>query len=851
MLKQIWFVLTFLFVGTFCIQAQDVTKVVGKIKDARTNEALPFVDIYFEGTYVGTSSDLNGEYVLNTKFPSDSITAKLLGFESLTVAIQKDVRRQVINFDMVEEGVLGKEVVIIERRKRYRKKNNPAVELMQRVIDKKGENRLESNDFYSYDMHEKVEMDLNNITEDFTKRKFFNKVDFMWEYLDTSKVNGKVFLPIYMKEVLSTVYYKKDGDEKITYENATKMTEFDEAMDDETMKNLSDALYQNVNIYDNTIDILGKQFLSPVAPLALNFYRFYITDTVMIDNKKNVHISFIPKNKASSGFIGDIYIGIENNDAIKRIDFRILGDMNINWVRDIAINQEFEKLDSNNILVKDHILVDYSITKNGLGFFANRNVSYKNYSFEPIDDSLFSGIENTIIAKDAFERSDEYWSSNRITKLDNQEQGIYEMIDTLKTVPAYKNFLYSTKVFTTGYLPIGPFDLGSLPTYISGNGVEGWRLKFGAETNYKFSRKLRLDGFAAYGLGDERWKYGGGVHYSFNKEYKEGNKHYIEANYQRETIFPGVFLKWMNGDNLLLSLRRGTTNFMLIEDGFDFNYFKTFPSFELSFSYVWKNSKPYGELVFPREVNGELNFLDEIVTSEIGFNFEYAPNKQMVVGRQLDYPIINNFPIFNLSYSTAIKGLLGGDYNFHRVTLNIFKKIPLSVAGKLWLEVEAGKVFGNNLPYTTLNVVRANQAYSYQIDANNMMNFMEFINDEYAMVNAHWYMDGVIFNRIPLWRKLKLKEVVALRATYGRLSDENDPNLNPSIPQFLSNESGQPITYALDGKPYVEASAGVYNLFRVLRVDMVKRLNYLDHPNVPSLWGVKGLGVRVRVKVEF
>jgi hypothetical protein len=345
---------------------QDLTVIKGRVFDANTKEPMPFVDLILKGTYVGASTDLDGRYRIETKNPSDTIVCNFIGYKAAELPIQKETR-QTVNFYLEQEGVQFQDVTIVEKKTRYRKKNNPAVDLMRKVIENRDRNRLESQENYSYDKHEILEIDLNNITNEFKDRKTFKSFDFLWNYLDTSDINGRVFLPLYIREILSEVHYRSDPESKKEIRNAIKMTEFDEALDMESITNIIDLLYQDVNLYENSIKLLDNDFLSPMAPWALNYYRFYILDTTFVNQKEAIHLAFIPRNKTFIGFTGDVYISNDGNYTLLKAVLGITKDISINFVRDIRVVQEFQEIDSVYALSKDEITIDASLSAGGLG----------------------------------------------------------------------------------------------------------------------------------------------------------------------------------------------------------------------------------------------------------------------------------------------------------------------------------------------------------------------------------------------------------------------------------------------------------------------------------------------------
>lgn len=845
-------VLTLLFVLLAGMSfGQKLTTIKGKVYDARTKQPLPFVDVVLKGTYVGVSTDLDGQYLIQTKNPSDTLQVSFIGYKTVEKKVEQE-ERQVMDFYLEEEGIQMESVTILAKKGKYRKKDNPAVELMRKVIANRDRNRLEAQEHYSYEKHEKLELDLNNITEEFKNRKAFNDFEFLWNYLDTSTVNGRVYLPIYIREVLSSVHYRKDPESKKEIRKAIKMTNFDEALDMQSITSAIDLLYQDVDLYDNSVKLLDNDFLSPMAPWALNYYRFYILDTTYVNNKSAIHLAFIPRNKTFIGFTGDIYISNDDRYTLLKAVLGITKDISMNFVRDVKVVQEFEEVDSIYYLSRDEITLDIALTKGGMGMYASRDNTFKNHKFTPPDDpSVFDYTEEVTTLDDAYEQGEDYWSSNRLEQLSNKQQGIYNMVDSLREVPAYKRFVYVTKVISTGYFPAGALDIGKISSMYTYNQTEGSRFRVGLETSHDLTQKWQARTYAAYGLRDKKLKYNGSLKYSFTDDYRENPRHFVQAAYQHDVIFPGLKLEFIDEANLLTSFRRGDATQMLFVDSYNLDYVNEGGLGFFKIGLESRKRQPYGTLEFFNFNDGSKQFIEDITTSEVSLAVEYSPNTSFIQGRERRVPIKSNHPRFQLSYRAGLK-TAGGNYSYHNISFQIKKRISMSVLGRSDMQFEVGRVFGKEIPFVLLYIPQSNQAYSFQPTSFNTMNFIEFVTDKYVRLNVQHFFDGYIFNRIPLLKKLKLKEVITFKGIYGGLDEENDPLLNPQLVQFNQNADGEYLTTKFEpNKPFIEYGFGVYNVFRFLRFDLIKRVNYLDRPNLEQVFGVKGLGIRGRVKVEF
>jgi hypothetical protein len=848
--------LLFLIVAAVSVSAQKMTVVKGTVIDAETKEPLPLVNIAFVNTSIGTTSDFDGSFVLESKWATDSIIISYVGYQSQKLPVTK-FEKQEVNVALVPFTLSLQTVEIKAKRKGYKRKGNPAVEIMKKVIDNKDKNRLEALDFYELDKYEKIQFDLNNFDpEKLKKRRTMKKFQFIFDYVDTSDLNGKPFLPFFIQESAAKVYYRKEPESKKEYRQGVKVTGIQDYIDLEDFTTMMDVLYQNVNIYDDNIRLLDLPFMSPLNPLANTYYRFYLVDTAAVVNGTPCNkISFMPVNNQNIAFKGDLFITKDSTYALIKADLGITRQINVNFVHDLNLLQEFERKDGVMVMTKDQLKIDFGLFKKGTGIYGTRTVSYKNYIFNtPREEKLYAGTENVIAAKDAYEKDDEFWKQARHDTLSHQEEGIYEMIDTLQKAPAFRTAMDIFSLAFTGYKAFGAFDVGPIGSFYSFNDVEGFRVKFGGETNLKFHPKISLAGLVAYGFKDQEFKYGGSLLYSFRDDFKTNPKHFFRIFYQHEVNLVGQYLPFTSTDNFFISFQRGSTSRMTLMDRYRLQYLLELEN-NLSWDFQFTNTRqrPVGTFRFDYydPETQELTSHPEITTSEISLQTRFAPNEQFLQGRSYRIPIYNRYPVFTLKMAAGFKGWLGGDYSYQKASLNIFKRFYFSFFGTMRFETEVGRIWGKGVPYFLLYLPRANQSFAYRTGAFNLMNYQEFTADKYAFLSIEHFFNGFIFNKIPLLRKAKLREIVTFKAVYGNLTDQNNPNKHPELLQFLRDAQGNSITYTLDSRPYMEASVGVGNILKFVRFDVVRRLTYLDNPDVPYMFGVKGMGLRMKVAVEF
>ena len=825
------------------------TVVSGVIRDALTNLPVQFTGVYFKGGN-GVNTDSLGRYHIQTDKSFNQIIVSHIGYKS-TIKNIVIGKVQTLDIELERDASKLTDVTVSSKnRDRYRNKNNPAVELIKKVIENKSKNKNENYDFTEYEQYEKLQIALSNVSDKVTNNKLLKKYHFIFENRDTTKMDGRVLLPVYMEETLSKNYYRKNPFKNKNIISAQKRVDFGEYIDNAGVKAYLDRLYADIDIYDDNIPLFTNQFLSPIASISPNFYFFYIRDTITDESGQQlVKLYFTPRNTNDLLFRGTMYITLDGNYAVAKLNMFISKNVNINWVRDMHIVLDFEKNpDGRYHLSKSDVIADASITKNkDGGFFGGRTVVFKNFKINsPQPDSLYDGPSQVILGT-AENKPDSFWVSNRLDTLTTAESKVYKNMDSLKGMRSFRNTMNVASFLLSGYKTAGPkFEFGPFNAFYSFNPVEGFRLRFGGRTTPKLSSRLYLETYGAYGFKDKQWKYFGSVAYSLNnKSIYKYPLNYIKASIQRETKIPGQELQFVQEDNFLLSFKRGNNDKWLYNNYYRLDYvheFNNHLSYNLGFKY-WRQ-QPAGAITYIKEVNNVPVNVEKVITSEVSFQMRWAPHEQFYQGKVYRIPIINKYPILTLNYIAGIKGLFNGQYNYQHVNLRMEKRFYMSVLGYSDVVLEGSYIFGQ-IPYPLMNIHRANQTYAYQLESYNLMNFLEFVSDHYTAIDIDHHFMGLLFNRIPLFKKLKWREVASFKAIFGGVRSENDPTKNPSLFKYPTDVNGVPVTYNLNKQPYIEGSVGIGNIFRFFRVDLVKRFSYLDHPLVSPL------GVRVRFKFDF
>ena len=489
-------------------------------------------------------------------------------------------------------------------------------------------------------------------------------------------------------------------------------------------------------------------------------------------------------------------------------------------------------------------MADFGASKKGKsGVFGSRTITYGNYILnQPRPDTTYKADAEANASDELKHKSDAFWAQNRLDTLSRTEAATYKNIDSLKNMPSFKRTLNVATLILAGYYDLGPFEIGPSNAFYSFNPIEGLKLRVGGRTTPELSKRYYFETYAAYGFKDERWKYFLSGTYSLNdRSIYKFPQNYLRASFQRDTKIPGLNLQFVQQDNFFLSFKRGVNDKYLYNDIYRFDYVHEFES-HFSYSVEFRNWKqePAGSLYF---VNNTGN-VPRLTTTEADLTLRYAPNEQFYQGKIYRVPVPSKYPVFTLDYTQGLKNVFGGSYQYSNVNFRIDKRVYLSQLGYADVSAQASHIFGQ-VPYPLMDIFAANQTYAYSLYSYNLMNFLEFVADRYETVTIDQHFEGFFFNKIPLFKKLKWREVASFKAAWGAVGDQNNPALNPSLYQFPVASNGQPITYALNGTPYLEGGVGIENIFKFLRVDLVRRFDYLDHPNVAKF------GIRARVKLDF
>ena len=843
--------------GIFLSHAQSFTSASGIVKDSITGEPLPFVSVYFDGSTIGAMTDDNGTFTLQNNQGYTKLAAASLGYDTKFIDLKPGKKNDNLEVLLKPTAFEISEGVVKPKREKYTRKDNPAVELIKKVIAHKNDNRIEAKPEYQTEVYEKLSLSLDNFNPNLDKNKFLKKFKFIKNYLDTSEFNGKPILTVSVRENLSDFYYRKSPKAEKTIVRAKRMQGIDKTLDDGggITSNLEE-IFKSINIFDNNIPILLNRFVSPLSStLATTYYHYYIMDTLDVGGDKCVDLAFVPANSESYGFTGRLYITLDGNYAVKKVLLNTPANINLNWVDKLRIEQEFKQMpDSTWVLDQENTFVNFYVVKGTQQLYAHQLRNYDNYNFNVQNaDSVFGLLGALHVLPEATAQPDTFWTHNRPIPLKEKEDALKDLLGQLRKVPAFNAIIKTAEILITGYIPtandkkVTKFDFGPMNTTFSANHLEGFRMRVGGMTTANLNPYWFASGYLAYGTNDRKIKYNLKLTHSFTKkEYHEGENPVNNLSFIQEydVYTPGQDFLFTSKDNIFVAWKVGepVTKMQYIR--------KSVLQYEKEWlnGLTWKswimnqNNEAAGTLQYiKRDESGNLYHIKDFTTSEIGTQLRFAPGERAYNGRSGKESVFNlskDAPVFKLSHQLGIKGVLGGDYNYNHTEISAEKRIWLSSFGHIDAQIKAGKVW-DKVPFPLLILPNTNQSITIQPEAFHMMNALEFVTDQYVSFNATYYLKGWILNRIPGIKWLRLREVLSFNMIYGGLTDKNNPTLTPGL--FLLPDGTQP----LGSTPYMECSVGLENIFKILRIDYYRRLTYLDHPDIK-----KG-GIRIALRFTF
>ncbi len=814
--------------------------ITGKVSDSLTHAPLQNVTVRIKGTSRGTLTDSTGAFRLTADKNAKQVTFSLVGYAPKSISLGESLNPRLIVL-MSETYTTLEGITVKFRKGKYRNKNNPAVDLIREVIRHRPYNTLSAYPFATFRKYDKTLLSMDNLPHWITEAGLIHKYHFLFENIDTTKVPGKRLIPLYITEALSQEYYRAHPEKKKTIVLGQKSVDYGEFIDVKGIGSLLSNMYGEIDLYNNSIDLFGTQLLSPISEAAPTFYMYFIMDTTVQNGVPTVKVAYMPRNPDDLLFRGTLFIPLDGHYAVAKADLGISKHINLNFVRSFKINLDYKK-DSlgHYYLSGSDMMADLGVFQKDLGMFGERVISNTGFRTDStVPDSLFRGLPEDS-AVNASHPPDSLWNTARSIPLTPEEARVYKNIDSLRGMRSFHRLMDIGTMLTVGYKQAGIFNIGPVGTFYSYNPIEGFRPQFGGRTTPKLSKSIYGETFVAYGLHDHQWKYGLDLSYSFNHRsiFNYFPLHYLQAGYQRDTRIPGQINSFSSANSVFNSFTQGPNNQWLYNNIFHVDYLKEFLShFSYDLGYQYWRQEPAGSLQYLYKTpTGLFDTVRQVTTSIFTATLRWAPHEQFFQNQLGRFDIATHYPIITFSYSRGVKGLLGGQYNYDALHLNIYRRFFLAPFGFTDVTFDAGYL-ADKLPFPLLYIHPANESYLYFYNSYNLMNFEEFVSDHFAGLNFDHYFNGFFFNKVPWLKWLKLREVVAAKILYGGVRDENNPAKNPAQLRFPSI-GGVTSTYVLNGLPYIEASVGVFNIFKILRIDLVRRMTYLEHPYI-SPWGIR------------
>jgi hypothetical protein len=796
------------------------TIVSGRVIDAVTDEPVSYTSVGFQHSPVGGISETDGSFYLVTSKPTDTLLVSNVGYEMVRIPVVKG-KVQEFTVRLMPKTVALEAVVVSPG-------ENPAHIMLEHIKEHKSKNNPARLPSYQYNAYTRLRLDLNNIGENMKDQRFLKEFSFVFDYMDSSEVFNKNYLPLLISETVSKVYYSKNPPVNREVIEASKIS----GINDKTFSQYTGRMYLQMNIYDNFVNFFDPSFISPIADFGRMYYKYYIEDSATIENHWCYKISFNPKRKQERTFHGYFWVA-DTSFAIKQIQLRISSDVNLNLLKDMIATFEYKQInDTTWFISREDMVIDFNVIEKSYGFFGRKSAVFDSIRINGIiPDSVKKMTTNTFVDEENVEKDDSFWENNRKGELDIEDRKVFEMVDSVKEVPAYK-FAYSlAQMFTSYYLVKGPVEIGPWYTIVSGNPIEGVRLRLGGRTSNAFSTKLMIGGYVAYGFGDHEFKYGTNLQYMFGTNPRRA----AYVSYFHDIRQLGKSDNAFLDDNILSFLLRTNPNYKLTPiDNFTASYEHEWVqgfSNTLKFSRQTIYATPYVPFDYIGS-SGDTITNSAIASSEFTISTHFAYREKFLLGKFERKSLGSDYPSVDLDLAYGPKGFLGSDWEYYRITLKISDRLETNPLGFLKVKLTIGKVFGT-LPYPLLKLHEGNETYVYNPNALNLMNYYEFVSDKYIWLFADYHFQGFFFNRIPLIRELHWREVVNCNLLFGRLSDENK-----SLMVFPEGLTGL-------NRPYYEAGVGIENIFRLIRVEAMWRLSQLDHS------GIQRFGIRFNVQLSF
>jgi hypothetical protein len=808
----------------FSGSAQLLTVVSGKVTEASTGTPVPFANVLFQGTTIGAITDFDGNYRIQISQAVDSVEVRYVGYLTKTKAVFRG-QQQILNVQLEEDVQTLGEVIIYAG-------ENPAFEVLRNVVRNKPINDKRQLDAYEYEIYTKIELDMDNLSDRLKRSAVMKKISSVLDSIEIiAGEDGQPVMPVFFSETLSDFYFRNDP--RLKHEHILKTNLLGVGLTDgTTTAQIIGASFQEYNFYLNWLNIVSKDFVSPIADGWRIYYEYDLTDSLMVGDDYCYRLDFFPKSAQDLAFNGTMWITKEHF-ALKRIDATVTSTANLNYIEKIKIQQDLIRTSSGPWLPeKSRVVVDIAqITPNTAGLLAKFYTSIKDVQVNQPRSTAF--YEMPVKLDPAAQTFDQYfWRENRHDSLTMTEENVYIMVDTLKKIPVIQQSMNAFKFAATGYFSASKIDVGPYYTFFGNNDIEGLRFGIGARTNYQLSKKWTLGGYLAYGIADERWKYQ--AYYDLVLDKVKWTN--ITLTHQREVDQVWTLTRNVSPNSLFYSLSRfGNLVNPFTYQKSSLKIFRQYrPAWSQSLEVKQQDFSPLYDFSFRPDADQD-RILSDFSIFEVTLSTRFAKDEVFLVNDNERWSMgTNRWPAISFDYTIGLTGVLGSDLSYHRMKFNLLHKQTVGFLGTSRFELQGGKVFGD-VPYPLLYNPIGNETPIYASFAYNMMNFFEFSSDTYASLRYRHSFEGLILNKVPLMRRLKWRLVANANVIYGEMSDRNRDLVNYPLDEFSVQQL--PFT-TLGEKPYIELGYGIENIFKIFRVDAFHRITYLDRPDV-NKFGLK------------
>ncbi len=839
-------------------------KITGVVVDDNTGDSIALASAIYRGHHVMVAADEKGQFSID-RHDGWYLTFSALGYKPQRILIGKNSPSK-MRISLKPEANQLEGVVVKQKRQRYSRKNNPAVELMRRVIEAKKKTNLANHDYYQFNKYQKMTLGLNDLTPTDLEGPLFKKRQWLLNQVEVCPLNSKLILPISVSETVTKKMYRKDPKTErdiIMGESSTGINDLFETGD--IMTTMVKDVFTDVDIYDDEIRLLQYPFTSPIGKGAISFYRFYIADTLMVGRDSCFHVQFMPNNQQDFGFRGDLYILKDSTLHVKTCNLTIPKKSDVNFVDNLQIRQSYEQVSSGEwVLTEDDMFVELSLAKFLTKAIVIRTTRMQDYDFEEINNKLLKGKAKVRHEANSKMRDDDFWNQYRSVQLTDSEKGMDDFLANLEKIKGFKYGIFALRALVENFIDTGSkehpskVDIGPINTMLTKNFVDGTRTRLSAQTTANLNPHWFFNGYYARGWDSKKNYYKGEVTYSFNK------KDYLPREFPKRTLTftstydvcsPSDKFVHTDKDNVFTSFKWSTVDKMMFynRQQLTFEREEEF-GFKTTVSFKAEENEACGNLFFrgmdvPVETydgNGPLPLHNgKIRTTELSAQLRFAPGETFVNTKQRRLPINLDAPVFTVSHTMGFNKVLGGQYDYQFTEASIYKRfwLPMNF-GKIDFYAKGG-IQWSKVPFPLLIMPAANLSYIIEDETFNLVNNMEFLNDRYVSVDFSWDMNGKILNRIPLLKKLKWREFFGVKMLWGTLTDKNNPLLieNADDPTLMPFPQG---SFTMDKKqPYFEIAAGIHNIFKILHVEYVRRLSYLNLPTANKE------GVRFMLRMTF